>query len=103
MPEQVAIYRGNSTVVWVQLKELVDHGDPLANMRLKRNDIVFVPSAKDVYISVLGEVLHPGTYQLESSFHAAKACLRSRRYPSTPQGAIPRSRSFPDPPEPPAS
>jgi polysaccharide biosynthesis/export protein len=66
MPETVAIYRG-TTVVTVQLKELVDKGDPMANMRLKRNDIVFVPSAKDVYVSVLGEVGHPGTIQLNSS------------------------------------
>jgi len=46
---------------------LVDKGDPHANMRLMRNDIVFVPSVKDVYISVLGEVKNPGTLQLEST------------------------------------
>jgi polysaccharide export outer membrane protein len=66
MPEQVSIYRG-TTMLTVQLKELVDKGDPLANIRLKRNDIVYVPSAKDRYVSVMGEVGHPGTIQLSSN------------------------------------
>jgi polysaccharide biosynthesis/export protein len=72
IPERVAIWRANkdhanTEVMWIQYRELVESGSPLANMRLKRNDTVFVPSAKDVYISILGDVPHPGTMQLEST------------------------------------
>jgi polysaccharide biosynthesis/export protein len=66
VPEEVTIYRGNETMVTVKLRELVDNGDPLANMRLKRDDIVYV-SGKTSYVSVLGQVNHPGNLRLEKT------------------------------------
>ena len=67
VPERCAIYRGNDKVLWVDLKGLLDSGSPLADMRLKRDDIVYVPSPAERYVSVLGEVTHPGALQLESN------------------------------------
>ena len=64
VPEQCAIYRGNNQVVWVQLKELIESGNPLADLRLRRDDVVYVPNMSEHFVSVLGEVQHPGPVQL---------------------------------------
>jgi len=66
IPEEIIIYRGNDTMATVHLQELVNDGSPLANMRLKRGDIVYV-TGRDKYISVLGQVIHPGNLRLENS------------------------------------
>ncbi|MDE1175183.1 MAG: polysaccharide biosynthesis/export family protein [Edaphobacter sp.] len=65
VPEECMIYRGNATMVTVQLKSLLEEGSPLANMRLKRDDVVFVPGP-DKYVSVMGMVTKPGTQRLDS-------------------------------------
>jgi polysaccharide export outer membrane protein len=67
VPERCAIYRGSDKVMWVDLKALLDSGSPLADLRLKRDDIVYVPSPAERYISVMGQVLHPGALQLDST------------------------------------
>ncbi len=67
VPERCAIYRGSDKVLWVNLKQLLDSGDALADIRLKRDDIVYVPSGAERYISVLGQVQHPGALQLEDT------------------------------------
>ena len=60
LPEECAIYRGNNQVAWVDLRALITSGNPMANMRLKRDDVVYVPSQQERFISILGEVQHPG-------------------------------------------
>jgi polysaccharide export outer membrane protein len=64
IPDRCAIYRGNDQVVWVDLRQLLQSGNSLADMRLRRNDIVFVPAQQEVFISVLGAVMHPGAVPL---------------------------------------
>jgi polysaccharide export outer membrane protein len=64
VPERCAIYRGHDQVVWVELKELIDSGNTLADLRLRRDDVIYVPSIADRFISVLGEVQHPGPITL---------------------------------------
>lgn len=64
IPERCAIYRGQDKVIWVELKKLVDSGNGLADLRLRRDDIVYVPSAAESYVSVLGAVQHPGAIRL---------------------------------------
>ncbi len=66
VPELCLIYRAGQAVAAVQLRKLLKEGDPLANMRLKRDDIVFVPGDSP-YASVLGNVAHPGLVKLEST------------------------------------
>lgn len=67
VPERCAIYRGSDKVMWVDLKALLDSGSPLADLRLKRNDVVYVPSPLERYVSVLGQVQHPGALQLDNN------------------------------------
>jgi polysaccharide export outer membrane protein len=64
IPERCAIYRGNDQVVWVELRALMESGNTLADLRLQRDDVIYVPSASERFVSVLGEVLHPGAVPL---------------------------------------
>ena len=64
IPETCTIYRGNDTAVQVELRKLLVSGNTLADMRLRRNDIVYVPQPKELFVSVMGEVAKPGTVPL---------------------------------------
>lgn len=64
IPERCAVYRGQDQVVWVQLKELIESGNSLADLRLRRDDVIYIPNMAESFISVLGEVQHPGAVQL---------------------------------------
>lgn len=64
LPDQCVIYRGDQ-VVWVDLEGLLSTGSPLADMRLRRNDIIFVPALSSRTVSVLGQVEHPGELPLK--------------------------------------
>ncbi len=66
LPERCAIYRGNDQVIWIDLKSLLQSGNTMADLRLKRNDVVFVPSQQEVFVSVMGAVMHPGAVPLTS-------------------------------------
>jgi polysaccharide export outer membrane protein len=65
VPEECMIYRGNQTMITVQLRSLLDEGSPLANLRLKRDDVVYVPG-QTKFVSVLGMVGHPGNLRLDA-------------------------------------
>lgn len=67
IPKRCAIFRGNQQAAWVELRSLLDSGSPLADLRLKRNDIVYVPADQDDYVSVMGEVQHPGVFRLDQN------------------------------------
>jgi polysaccharide export outer membrane protein len=64
IPERCAIYRGDDEVVWVDLKQMLQKGSSMADLRLRRNDIVYVPAQQEVFVSVLGSVMHPGAVPL---------------------------------------
>ncbi len=64
IPELCAIYRGSEQVVWVELRALMESGNAMADLRLRRDDVVYVPSASERFVSVLGEVQHPGAIPL---------------------------------------
>jgi polysaccharide biosynthesis/export protein len=64
IPERCAIYRGSEQVVWVELRALMESGNAMADLRLRRDDVVYVPSISERFVSVLGEVQHPGAIPL---------------------------------------
>jgi polysaccharide export outer membrane protein len=72
IPPRCAIYRGSDEVMWVDLKGLLDNGNPLADLRLKRDDVVYVPSPLERYVSILGQVSHPGAFALDNNSTLAK-------------------------------
>ncbi len=59
-----AIFRGRDKVVWIELKNLLNATDLSLNIRLKRNDLVYLPDSDDQLVYVLGEVKTPGAYRL---------------------------------------
>jgi polysaccharide biosynthesis/export protein len=64
VPEQCVIYRGDQ-VVWVDLQDLLVSGSPLADLRLRRNDVIFVPAISSKNVTIMGQVQHPGTIALK--------------------------------------
>jgi polysaccharide export outer membrane protein len=64
IPETCTIYRGHDQVVNVELAALLRSGSPAANIRLRRNDIIFVPAQRENFVSVMGEVSKPGAIPL---------------------------------------
>jgi polysaccharide export outer membrane protein len=67
IPERCAIYRGRDQVVWVDLKALLNAGNAMADLRLRRDDVIYVPSGAERFVSVLGEVGKPGAIPLTST------------------------------------
>jgi polysaccharide export outer membrane protein len=65
-PEECIIYRGKDIVFTVELRQLLEENNSLADYRLKRDDIVYIPGLTK-YVSVLGQVSHPGTEQLHGT------------------------------------
>jgi polysaccharide export outer membrane protein len=62
LPDQCVIYRGDQ-VFWVDLHELLMSGSPLADLRLRRDDLIFVPGVTKT-VTVIGQVPHPGQIPL---------------------------------------
>lgn len=59
-----AIFRGRDRVIYVDLKHLLNRGDLAYNIRLKPNDLVYIPDSFDTLVYVMGEVGKPGAYRL---------------------------------------
>ncbi|MDX2034414.1 MAG: SLBB domain-containing protein [Blastocatellia bacterium] len=59
-----AIFRGRDKVVWIELKNVLNGKDLSLNIRLRRNDLVYLPDSDDQLVYVLGEVKTPGAYRL---------------------------------------
>jgi len=78
IPERCAIYRGNDQVVWVNLRQLLQGGNSMADLRLRRNDIVFVPAQQEVFVSVLGSgVMHAGAVPITPESTLASVLAQS--------------------------
>jgi polysaccharide export outer membrane protein len=58
-----AIFRGRNRVIWVDLQPLLKGRDPYLNMRLRPNDVVYVPDSADQLVYVMGQVTKPGAYE----------------------------------------
>jgi len=61
---RVAIFRGRDRIIWVDLKKLLNRGEVVNNIRLKANDLVYIPDSFDTLVYVLGSVHKPGAYRL---------------------------------------
>ena len=60
IPERCIIYRGNDQALTVELIQLLQSGSAMADIRLRRNDIIFIPVQQEEFVSILGAVEHPG-------------------------------------------
>jgi len=72
-----AVFRGRDRVIWIDLRSLLTQGNLALNLRLKRNDIVYIPDAKEQLVYVLGEVQHPGAFALTTGMSLIEAFSQS--------------------------
>lgn len=61
---RLAVFRGRDKVVWIELKRLLTDGQLGLNIRLRRNDLIYIPDSDDQLVYVFGEANHPGAYHL---------------------------------------
>lgn len=59
-----SIFRGRDRIIWVDLKRLLGRGDLAYNIRLRPNDLIYIPDSFDTLTYVLGAVQKPGAYRL---------------------------------------
>lgn len=70
-----SIIRGNDTVIWINLQDLLNNGNMALNARIVNNDIIYIPEAADELVYVMGEVASPGAIQLKSGMNVVKAIM----------------------------
>lgn len=56
---ECSILRGKDTIIWIDLMELLQEGNMTLNAKLKPNDVIYVPRAKQYLIYVMGQVAQP--------------------------------------------
>jgi polysaccharide biosynthesis/export protein len=92
IPNECMIYRngedGSQAVVNVQLRDLLRSGNAASNLRLRRNDIVFIPFQQDQFVSVLGQVLRPGPVPYTSDL-TLRAAMTAAGGLAEPAGSSP--------------
>ncbi len=59
-----AVFRGRDQIVWIELEPLLTGKDLSLNLKLQRNDIVYIPDIEEKLVYVLGEVRNPGAFRL---------------------------------------
>jgi polysaccharide export outer membrane protein len=72
-----AVFRGQDRVVWIDLRAILTGRDPSLNIRLRRNDVVYIPDADDQLVYVLGSVHTPGAYRLSPGMSLMDALARA--------------------------
>jgi polysaccharide export outer membrane protein len=77
LPSRCAIFRGKDQTLWLNLRTMMNTGSPALQMRLKRNDTVFIPDDADEYVTVMEEVGHPGVVQLSHDMNINDALALS--------------------------
>jgi len=75
-----AIIRDNDTVIWIDLRDLLDHGNMALNAKILNNDVIFIPEAEDEMAMVLGEVQQAGPVMLKRGLNVIDALMRSGGY-----------------------
>lgn len=61
------VYRGDNQVMNVNISERFDGRRALNDIRLRRNDIVYIPENQESLVSILGEVTRPGPVRLDQN------------------------------------
>ncbi|MCB9897834.1 MAG: SLBB domain-containing protein [Planctomycetes bacterium] len=64
VPTRCSILRGRDQIVWIDLRELLWHGNASLNVRLRADDTIWVQDSSDVVVYVLGEVRTAGLFRL---------------------------------------
>jgi polysaccharide export outer membrane protein len=63
--------------VWIDLRAILTGKNTSLNIRLQRNDVVYIPDADDQLVYVLGSVHMPGAYPLTPGMSLLDALARA--------------------------
>jgi polysaccharide export outer membrane protein len=58
------VFRGRDKLVWIELRHLLNGSNLALNIRLQRNDTLYIPDSDDQLIYVMGEVRRPGAIRM---------------------------------------
>lgn len=72
-----AVFRGRDKVAWIGLEPLLTGKDLRLNIKLQRNDIVYVPDLEERLVYVLGAVSHPGAFPLTPNMSFLEALSKA--------------------------
>ncbi len=72
-----SIIRGNNSVIWIDLQDLLKNGNMSLNAPIRNNDVIFLPELNDEIVYVMGEVRNPGAVQLKDGMNVLKAIMLS--------------------------
>ncbi len=72
-----SIIRGNNSVIWIDLQDLLKNGNMSLNAQIRNNDVIFLPELNDEIVYVMGEVNNPGAVQLKDGMNVLKAIMLS--------------------------
>ena len=69
------VFRGRDKLVWIELRNLLNGTNLALNIRLQRNDTLYIPDSDDQLVYVMGEVKRPGVVRVtpEMTFLSALA------------------------------
>jgi polysaccharide export outer membrane protein len=69
------VFRGRDKLVWIELRNLLNGTNLALNIRLQRNDTLYIPDSDDQLVYVMGEVNRPGVVRVtpEMTFLSALA------------------------------
>jgi polysaccharide export outer membrane protein len=70
-----AIIRGNDTIIWIDLQDMLRNGNMALNAPIRNNDIIYIPESSDEMVYVLGEVFTPGAIQIRGGMTVLKAVM----------------------------
>lgn len=69
------IVRGSETVIWIDLRDLLENGNMTLNARLRNGDFIFIPQSEDQIAYILGQVRSPGVMVLRSQMTLLDAVM----------------------------
>jgi len=72
-----AVFRGRDQMAWIDLRSLMTGANLALNLRLRRDDIIYVPDADDQMVYVLGEVKTPGALHLTADMSLLDALSKA--------------------------
>jgi protein involved in polysaccharide export with SLBB domain/glycosyltransferase involved in cell wall biosynthesis len=72
-----AVVRDNRDPLWIDLRKLLDEGDMSLNLRLRNNDVVYIPESENELTYVVGEVRQPGPIRLKSRITYLDALMQA--------------------------
>jgi polysaccharide biosynthesis/export protein len=70
-----SIIRGNDSVIWIDLQDLLRNGNMSLNAPIRNNDVIFIPEYDDELVYVMGEVRNPGALKISDGMSVLKAVM----------------------------